>query len=493
MEPLNSADQLTGRTATADLVVVGGRLVTPEGVKEGAVVIRNGRIDAVLEPGEQVPEGPRVDAAGRYVLPGLIDSHVHFRTPGLEYKEDWEHGSRAAIAGGVTTVLDMPNTRPPSLNEDDVRAKAAIIEGRSWVDYRFHIGADPEHPEVLATLDPEVATSAKVFMAGHHTAPVVFRDWRALEDAFAAAARGNVQLVLHAEDQHIFDLLDTWRGEPGSYDEYEPHRPRSGAIVACAKVIQLVRTYGTRAHILHASTAEEADMLVAAAQEGLPLTFEVTGHHLSFTDADTCRRGPRTRLSPAIRGLGDQDRLWHAALTGEAASLGSDHAPHTIEEKSKVPADAPPGLPGVQELAIAAWTGMMTKRVDPDEAATHLARLMGSGPADLFRLPGKGRLVPGADADLAILDPAERWQPTRDDIQAKCGWSAYEGWLFRGRFTTVIKGGEQVWDVRSGFTGTPAGRWLAPAPAVLGQLVADTADVSRETQTVAGAEAEGTR
>ncbi|MER5749047.1 dihydroorotase family protein [Streptomyces sp. NPDC002088] len=468
MEPL-STPRSPG--ATADLVIEGGRLVTPEGVREGTVVIRNGLIDALLEAGAQAPDGNRLDARGRYVLPGLIDSHVHFRTPGLEYKEDWEHGSRAAIAGGVTTVVDMPNTRPPALDEDAVRDKARMIEGRSWVDYRFHIGADPENPAALASLDPDVATSAKVFMAGHHTAPVVFRDPRQLEAAFEAATRGGVQLVLHAEAQHVFDLLDGLHGEPDSYAAYEPHRPRTGAIVAVSKVIELVRVHGTRAHVLHASTAEEADLLAAAAAEGLPITFEVTSHHLSFTDADTCRRGPRTRLSPAIRAQRDQERLWQAVLRGQAATAGSDHAPHTIEEKNRPPADAPPGLPGVQELVAALWTGLMARSPGPtpDEAVRHLAALMGSGPADLFRLPGKGRLVVGADADLALLDPDERWQLSSDTIQSKCGWSAYEGWVFTGRITTTVKDGRPVWDTRSGFTGTPSGRWLVAAPVTSGQ------------------------
>ncbi len=201
-------------------------------------------------------------------------------------------------------MMDMPNTRPPSLDEATLREKAALIAGRSYVDHRFHMGADPDHPEVLAGLAPEVATSAKAFMAGHHTAPVVFREAHQLEAAFAAAARGGVRLVLHAEDQHVFDLLDSRAGDPESYDAYEPHRPRSGAIVAVAKVVQLVRTYGTKTHILHVSSAEETDLLVAAAAEGLPISFEVTGHHLAFTDHDTALRGPRTRLSPAIRALG---------------------------------------------------------------------------------------------------------------------------------------------------------------------------------------------
>ncbi|MER6688411.1 dihydroorotase [Streptomyces minutiscleroticus] len=284
----------------ADLIGEGGRLVTPDGVRDGAVAIRDGRVAALPAPGEPLPAGPRLDARDRYVLPG--------------------------------------------------------------------------------------------------------------------------------------------------------------GIVAVAQVVRLVREFGTKAHVLHVSSAEEADLLSAAAAEGLPLTFEVTGHHLSFTHDDTTRRGPRTRLSPAIRDGRDQRRLWRAVLDGEAATLGSDHAPHTVEEKNRPPAEAPPGLPGVQELATAVWTGLRMRDTAPDEAAAHLARLMGDGPARLFDLPGKGRLEPGADADLALLDPAERWQFSARDVQSLCGWSAYEGWTFTGRFTTTVKGGRVAWDLREGFTGRPAGR-----------------------------------
>jgi dihydroorotase len=486
-------DAVRDEAAPADLVVVNGRLVTPEGVRAGTVVVRDGRIAGILEPGSSVPPGPTADAEGHYVLPGLIDSHVHFRTPGLEYKEDWAHASLAALAGGVTTVMDMPNTVPPTLDADLVRAKAALAAAGSRVDFAFHIGADPDRPHLLADLDPAVARSAKVFMAGHHTAPTVIRDQKTLSEVFAAAAAGGVRLVLHAEDQSVFDLLDGWRGEAERYDQYEPSRPRTGAIIAVARVIELVRVYGTAVHLLHVSTAEEVDLLVAAAAEGLPATFEVTGHHLSFTDADTCRRGPRTRLSPAIRTQRDQDRLWHAVLSGEARTAGSDHAPHTIEEKSRPAALAPPGLPGVQELAIGLWTGLRG-RPDPvseDVAAATLARLMGSGPADLFQLPGKGRLAVGADADLVLFDPSARWSFSSRDVQAKCGWSAYEGWTFTGRVDATIKAGRIAWDLSaadpadpdagaqagpsgaSGASGEPAGpggRWLSAAdrPSLVG-------------------------
>jgi dihydroorotase len=441
-------------------LVVTGRLVTPEGVRAGAVHVRDGVITAITD---DVPAGvPRVDAGEKYVLPGLIDSHVHFRTPGLTHKEDWAHGSRAAVAGGVTTVMDMPNTIPPALTIEAVAEKAELVAGTSLVDYRFHLGADPAHPELLADVPPEIATSAKAFLTGHHTAPTVFRDRGQLEKAFAAAAAGGVRLVLHAEDGGLFALLDDWQGDPESYVDYERFRPRTGGIVAVATVIELVRRYGTAAHILHLSSAEEADLVTAARAAGLPVTFELTGHHLSFTDADTMRLGAKTRLAPAIRGQRDQDRLWAALRAGHVASLGSDHAPHTVEEKSLPVSDAPPGLPGVQELAVTVWTGMRRRfpDEDADTAITRLVTHLSTQPADLFGLAGKGRLAVGADADLVVFDPDERWLFSAHDVRSKCGWSAYEGWTLTGRVRTTIRAGQVMWDADSGEFGAPTGRWL---------------------------------
>ncbi|MFE2341157.1 dihydroorotase family protein [Streptomyces sp. NPDC059431] len=453
--------------AVPELVVSGRRLVTPRGVRPGHLLIRDGRITAVADTDTAPASAERIDAGDHYVLPGLIDTHVHLRTPGLTHKEDWAHGSRAAVRGGVTTVMDMPNTRPPTLDPEAVLAKAGLVDGHSLVDYRFHIGLDPDRPEILAHLDPDVATSAKIFMAGHHTAPTVVRDPAQLEKAFAAAAEGGVQLVLHAEDDGLFELLDAWWGEPTSYLDYEARRPRTGGIVAVAKIIELVRRYGTRAHILHLSSAEEADLVCAAQAAGYPVTFEVTGHHLSFTDEDTRRLGARTRLSPSIRARGDQDRLWRALWNGQATTLGSDHAPHTVAEKTSTPAQSPPGLPGVQELAVAVWTGMRRRRPaeDPDIAIARLAHHMAAAPAELFRLPGKGRLEPGADADLVVFAPDTPWMFSAHDVESKCGWSAYEGWTFTGRVERTLRAGRTVWDAATGSFGAYDGRLLRAAPA----------------------------
>ncbi|MCW2872261.1 dihydroorotase family protein [Actinacidiphila oryziradicis] len=450
-----------------DLVLTDVRAVTPAGVIRGGVAVRDGVLLRFLSA-EELPRAARtVDGGGRYLLPGLIDSHVHFRTPGLTYKEDWEHGSRAAAAGGVTTVIDMPNTLPPLLDPADAARKAAMVQGRSLVDYRFHLGVAGGDPSPLLDATPREATSVKVFLAGHHTAPTVVRDPASLARIFGYARESGLRLVLHAEDDGVFELLDNWTGAPGRYLDYERVRPRSGAIVAVAKVLELVRRHGTAVHVLHVSTAEEADLLAAAAHAGLPVTFEVTPHHLSFTAADSARIGARARLSPAIRHERDQRRLWEAVLAGQATTIGSDHAPHTREEKLRPVADAPPGLPGVQEMLPAVFTGM--RRHAPWQSpGTHLeliARLLAANPADLFGIDGrKGRLLPGLDADFVLFDADTPWMVTGAAMHSKCGWSAYEGWTMAGQVRLTVRRGQIIYDADApGTFGPPDGRWLDAA------------------------------
>lgn len=453
-----------------DLAVVNAIVITAQPADRpiGGVAVRDGRIARLLSPGERPPARRVLDAGGRRLLPGLIDSHVHFRTPGLTHKEDWEHGSRAAVAGGVTTVIDMPNTRPPLHRPAAAHERAALIEGRSLVDFRFHLGVDPDRPELLADASPAEATSAKAFLTGHHTAPDVVRGPERLALVFRHAAAAGLRLCLHAEDDGVLGLLSSARGTPASYREDERRRPRSGAIVAVARIIELVERFGVAAHVLHVSSADEVDLLTAAAEIGLPVSFEVTGHHLSFTAADAASLGARVRLSPSPRRAADREALWAAVLGGQATCLGSDHAPHTLREKLRPLAAAPPGLPGVQELLPAVLTGMRARRpaAPVDELLRQLTRLLAEAPADLFGLARhKGRLRPGLDADLVLLDVDTPWRLTADQVRSRCGWSAYQDLPMTDRVALTIRRGEVVYDARRRpVFGRPDGRFLTAEP-----------------------------
>jgi dihydroorotase len=234
--------------------------------------------------------------------------------------------------------------------------------------------------------------------------------------------------------------------------------------VATARLIELTRRHGTALHVQRVSSRDEVDLLAAAAATGLPITFEVTGHHLSFTAADPLRVGARALLEPPARQEADQDRLWSAVLSGDAATVASDHSPHRLAEKLRVPGQAPAGLPGVQELLPTLFTGLRRRwGLGSVAAGEVVARSLAEQPARLFSLDArKGRLAPGLDADLVVLDPDRSWLLDPYDIQSRCGWSAYEGWTFTGRVELTMRRGDLAFDRRSGSVrfGHPGGRPL---------------------------------
>ena len=308
----------------------------------------------------------------------------------------------------------------------------------------------------------------KAFLAGHHTAPHVLRDQLAIRRLFDQLAGTGLVATFHAECASVFDLLDAWQGQPRVWKDYERHRPRTGAIVAVAQLIEVCRDTGVPTHVLHVSTREEADLLTAADAVGIPITFEVTAHHLSFEVRDTETLGARIRLSPAIRTRSDQARLWSAVWDGHARTVGSDHAPHELVDKFAAPADSPPGLPGVQELVPALFTGLRLRQPQAEVGTLLmvLTRVLGSEPARLFRLDGrKGRIATGLDADLVLFDPDVRWSLAERAVQSKCGWSAYQGRSFVGRVEQTIRRGEVIFDERS--FGSPTGEFVKAGAASL--------------------------
>jgi dihydroorotase len=444
-----------------DVVIQNGRLVFKDKVIKGGVAIQGEKIVRILKENEHIFCEEIIDAKGHYIIPGLIDSHVHFRTPGLTHKENWIMATRAAAAGGITTVLDMPNTNPYLTSIKDIAYKSSLISGQSLVDYGFHLGVKPGAIKDLHSLDPTKIASIKVFLAGHNTAHNVITDMDELEEIFKIAAKKDVLLTFHAEDEKTFHLSRNLNREPRDLKEYERTVTRAGGIVAISNLINLTKKHGTKIHILHVSSKEEVDLLEGAIQEGHSISFETTPHHLYFNLVNDLYLGTKIKLSPAIRTIDDQNRLWKAIKDRIIKVVGSDHAPHTMEEKNQSFWDAPPGLPGVQEMCSVIVTGlsMQFPQMSQDEIMMYIVNLLAEGPANLFNINhNKGSLTPGHDADIVIYNPKHTWYVKKESIYSLCGWSAYENRLLKGAPIVTVSRGNIVY--KEGQFGNPQGKMV---------------------------------
>ncbi|WNB92529.1 dihydroorotase family protein [Bacillus sp. NEB1478] len=444
-----------------DLIIFNGRLVFPDNVFIGGVAVNNGKIEKIFQHKDNLSGIKEIDAKGSYILPGLIDSHVHFRTPGLTHKETWKTGSQAAVAGGVTTVLDMPNTSPYTTSMAQINDKENNIIGQSLVDFGFHFGVEPKNVSRLNEVDIKSVASVKVFLTGHHTAKNVISDQYELDEIFRIAADKNILLTLHAEDETTLNLFRSLQQPPTNLIDYEKHLPRTAGIIAIGRVLEFVRKHGTQIHVLHVSSAEEAELLELASLAGYPVTYETTPHQLWFNADESVHLGSRAKLSPAIRKKEDQFRLWNSLIKGHMTSVGSDHAPHTAEEKNQAFEKCPPGLPGVQEMLPVLVTGLLKNfpSFTHDEIMCKVATVLASSPADLFRIDHiKGRLAEGLDADIVLMDLNNEWKVKVQDLYGLCRWSAYEGEVLKGKPHMTIRGGQIVYD--NGRFGNPDGKMV---------------------------------
>jgi dihydroorotase len=443
-----------------DSVIINGKLVYKDKVINANVGITNEVISDIFEVSNMDYEAEIIiDAENNYVLPGLIDSHVHFRTPGLVHKETWETGSKAAVAGGITTVLDMPNTNPYLSSVPLLYEKEQQIRGNSHVDYGFHFGVEPNKIEQLNSLEPHMVASIKVFLSGHHTAKHVITNPSDLDKIFRIAAEKKIVLTIHAEDEETLNIFRKSKKPPKNLIEYEEYLPRTAGIIAIGKILELIKTYGTKVHILHVSSKEEVDLLTVAANSGYTITFETTPQQLWFDAETNIDLGSRAKLSPAIRTKMDQNSLWESLVNGSMISLGSDHAPHTIREKELDFFEAPPGLPGVQEMLSVLTTGLLLQfpKLTHDEVMSYVVSVLAYGPSHLFGINNqKGNIKVGLDADFVIIDLENEWILKNKDIYSLCKWSAYETIKLKAKPLITIRRGEIVY--KNGVFGSKNGK-----------------------------------
>lgn len=421
---------------TFDLILKGGIAATPNGIAPADIGVRAGRVAAIGDLAA-ASGGEVIDCAGLHVLPGVVDSQVHFREPGLEHKENLETGSRAAVMGGVTAVFEMPNTKPLTTSAETFHDKIRRGTGRMHCDFAFWVGATAGNIDDLPVLERlPGAAGIKIFM-GSSTGDLLVADDPTLARVLGATRR---RVAVHAEDEPRLESRKSLRipGEPRSHPVW---RDEEAALKATTRLVTIAREVSALVHVLHISTMQELDFL--AGHKDIA-SVEATPHHLTLAlDEDGERLGTRMQMNPPVRDSAHRTALWRAIGDGIVDVLGSDHAPHTLEEKAKTYPDSPSGMTGVQTLVPIMLDHVAAGRL----SLARFVDLTSAGPARLFGMAGKGRIAVGYDADFTIVD-LKRTETIRNDwIASRAQWTPYDGRTVQGwPVGTIVRGTRVMWE-----------------------------------------------
>ncbi len=422
-------------TESFDTILAGGVLVNHDGEGQRDVGLRNGRI-AEIGDLSRASAAERIDCTGLHVLPGVVDTQVHFREPGATHKEDLETGSRAAVLGGVTAVFEMPNTNPLTTTAADLADKVARAKDRMHCDFAFYVGGTHENARDIPELERQPgAAGIKVFM-GSSTGSLLVADDAGIAEILSHSRR---RAAFHAEDEERLKERANLRvaGDPSSHPVW---RDAQTALLATQRLLKIAREKRALIHVLHVSTAEE--MALLAAHKDIA-SVETTPHHLTLSDADYLRVGTLAQMNPPVRDAAHREEIWRALQQGVVDVLGSDHAPHTLEEKAKPYPESPSGMPGVQTLVPVMLEHVQAGRL----TLQRLVDLTSAGPARLFGMAGKGRVAVGYDADLTIVDLKRRETIRNDWIASRCGWTPYDGLAVTGwPVGTFVRGAKVMWE-----------------------------------------------
>ena len=401
---------------TFDLIIKGGTVATPGGIGVTDIAVSGGR---VVEIGsfDAKQAGEVFEAHGLHVLPGVIDTQVHFREPGLEWKEDLETGSRSAALGGVTAVFEMPNTDPSTTSPEMMLDKLARAKGRMHTDHAFYAGATHDNTGVLHEMEMmDGVCGVKVFM-GASTGQLLVEDDEGVERVLNAISR---RAAFHSEDE--YRLADRRKlARQGDWTSHYEVRDAEAAISSTKRLLRLARKTGKRIHVLHVSTGVEMELL--AANKDIA-TVEVTPQHLTLAGPeDYIRLKGYAQMNPPVRDAAQRAALWRAVNQGVPDLIGSDHAPHTKEEKSRPYPASPSGMPGVQTIVPV----MLTHVVDGKMSLERFIELTSAGPQRVFGIAGKGRIAKGYDADFTVVDMKARKTITHEWSASRCGWTPFDG------------------------------------------------------------------
>ena len=419
------------------------RIVNEGQTFDGAIVIENEVIAEVLKAGE-TPTAPcdeTIDAQGMYLIPGVIDDHVHFRDPGLTHKADMTSESKAAAAGGVTSYMDMPNTNPQTTTLEALEDKFKDAANKSIVNYSFYFGATNNNADDLAKLDKTQVCGVKLFM-GSSTGNMLVDQMETLKNIFANAG---MLIATHCEDQHIISANTAIYKEKYGDDPDVKYHPAIRNEEACyessALAVKLAKETGARLHIMHISTAKELTLLENKPIEEKNITAEACVSHLFFCDKDYERFGARIKCNPAIKSEADRDALRQALTENLIDVIGTDHAPHLLSEKQGGALKAVSGMPTLQ-FSLNSVMELVHEGVLSME---QLVQKMCHAPATLYQIEKRGFIRPGYQADIVLLNPKKEWTVTNKCILSKCGWSPMEGQTFHSKVEKTFVNGHLVY------------------------------------------------
>lgn len=429
----------------SSIIIRNGIIINEGSSSTGDLLIRDDRIEAIGTIDQTVipKDAKPIDAKGLYVIPGVIDDQVHFREPGLTHKADIFSETRAAAAGGVTSFMDMPNTIPQSVTNEILEEKYKIAREKSLINYSFYIGGTNTNLSELLNTDPEKVCGIKLFL-GSSTGNMLVNDEKVLREIFS---RSSMLIACHCEDEPTVKRNSEIYREKYGEDipvKYHPLiRSREACFITSAFAVNLAKESNSRIHILHLSTADEMKLF----SSDIPvnekrITGEVCVHHLWFEESDYERLGNYIKWNPAIKTRFDRDALLNGVKNNLIDIVATDHAPHTLEEKSATYFKAPSGGPLIQH-SLSAMMELFHKKIFSMEM---IVEKMCHNPAIIYRIKERGFIREGFKADICIVDPDNRWKVTRQNILYKCGWSPFEGEEFSSRVKYTIVNGNVIYN-----------------------------------------------
>ena len=414
---------------TVDLTIKNCKLWFDNKLIDYGLAIDEGIITSISKDMNLPESDEKIDCEGNIILPGLIDTHVHFREPGMTWKEDWLTGSKAAAKGGITFVLDMPNTKPPTTTKQRLEEKKKLAE-KSVINFGLYIGIGEENLNQIEEL-ARFAHTFKIYMA-ETTGELKLDAYDLLLVAFSKVSKTNRVLCLHAEDQRMIEEYSK------KNSIYAYLRPPEAEISAIKQVIELAKKTGAKVHICHLTTKKGLDLIREAKTEKVNITCETCPHYLFMTEKDLKEKLAFAKMNPPLRTKQDQVALWRGISDGTIDIIASDHAPHTYEEKSQDIQSAPSGVPGV-ETTLQLMLNAVNKRMVTLEK---LVKLMHDNSIERFDLVNYGKIETGNVANLTIIDLKKEWKILRDELLTKCKWSPYEDWEGKGMPTMTIVNGK---------------------------------------------------